>query len=281
MYKKVALFAGIILLLFLCLICPTLNWLNGFANESLGGCFVLKSEVADWFAFWGSFSGTIATVLVGVITIRLTEKIELDNKKAERLQKEAEKLQKKMAIVMNMPDIICKSVKIYSFNKGDIHSDFLERFAENRNYCVLFEIQPAFPAYFIISLVEYELSFSKGQTLKEKITIGNLTKEKDYSIINHGDFSLFLNADKKAESCLYYFYSLHLQNTNATPYSDKNVNIRLRLKCENALLSGDDSTVEFDMILTLETEGKREGCVNLKVNNIQFEKAVSNRESMI
>ena len=274
MYKKVALCAGIFLLLFIVLICPVLNLLNGFADETAGGWFILKQGVADWFSFWGSFSGTIATVLVGIITIRLTEKIESDNKRAAKQQKEAEKLQKKMAVMMNMPNITCERVEIYSFDDGDILPEFLERFAENRNYCVLFKFRPAFPAYFIISLVEYELSFWKGQAVKEKIEISQLTKEKDYSIINHGVFQLYLNADNRAEACLYHFYSLHLQNTNAASYRDKNVNVRLRFRCENALLPGDDSTVEFDINMTLETEGKAEGCVKLKVDDIQFDKAI-------
>lgn len=303
LHEPIARWALCILIAFPPFICFALNLLNCLAPEEGDGYFAIKPGVSDWFAFWGSFSGTIATVFVGILTLHLTSQIEKEHRIAEQLrvatqkqqeeehqkteqlreeaqkqQQEAEKLQKKMSVIMNMPNIICESMEMFCFNRGDICQELMDFFADYRNYVMLFKLKPAFPAYFIVSLDEYELIFYRGQeqTVEQQV-FGKLEKEKDYKIVNHDDFKLYLNVDAEAEKYLFHFYTLHLQVTDATPYRNKNIDIRLKLKCENALFKendGVDSAVTFNMILTLESEGKKGACgVRWKANNIQFEKA--------
>lgn len=260
-YKKILLWAMISIAVFLIFICPALNWLNKF-DTLLHGWFVIKADVSDWFAFWGSFSGTIATVLVGIITMKLTEQIETDNRKKSELQKQ-------MSIVSNMPSMVCENIEIYSINRGDITGDHVSRFKESRNYCFFLELSPAFPPYFDIKITEYQLEIQeKGQS----VIIDGIQQEVDYSFTNHKSFKLYINADEKADSFLEHLYDLRLENTNATPAAEKNMRFRLRFECNNALLPGEEGAVYFDMVLLLESVGKGEKGVNLKTNNIQFVK---------
>lgn len=280
-YKKVKIKLGLCLLAFLLIICPALNLLNSMSEQVAWGWFVLEPGARDWFAFWGSFSGTIATVLVGIITIGLTMKLEENKEHTEALQKKSEQLQKKLSVVTNLPDMTCESVGIYSFNERDISQDFIERFQKHRNYNIYMELKPAFPAYLIVSLTKYELIFwSEGREEKSPV-ISGLLEGEDYSFTSHGSTKLYLNADERIEQWLEHMYFLHLESTNATSFENKSVKIRLGLKCENAMFPGKESRVEFEMVLTLVSRGKEKDCVRFEAIDIRFDKSSSASENII
>lgn len=249
--------AVIVIFLFLILICPILNGLNTLSDTAVGRWFVIKQGVSDWFAFWGSFSGTLATIFVGFVTLRLTEYIEKD-------RKENEKLQKKVTIVQNMPNLYCNKAKLFSISKGDILNEHLTRFKNKHNYCIMLEMTPAFPPYFGVSISEIQLGIGD-----DKESIATLESE-DYSFDNHEKFILYINIPPKIEPILEDFYLLNLQTTKATLYKRKNVQMRIRLQCGNTLLPEIVGNVEFDMILKLENLGRDDPGIKLRATNIQF-----------
>ena len=243
-------------------ICPILNWLNTFSDTKAGHWFVLKNGVSDWFAFWGSFSGTLATILVGIATFRLTEHIEND-------RKESEKLAKKVSIVENMPNMYCKEARLYSFNRGDISNEHLTRFEEKNDYCLELEMTPAFPQYFGVSISEIQVGLGKPDENTANLSID------EYSFDNYQNFSLYINIPNIIESAIEDLYRLNLTVTSSTPHNRRNVQLKIRFHCGNALLPNIEGNVIFDMNLSLKSLGKEDtenekSGMKFAVTNIQF-----------
>lgn len=255
--KKLLKIATSIAFLFLVVICPVLNFLNLFSNTFLGRVFVIKESVSDWLSFWGSFSGTLATIFVGWATFRLTERI-------EREHQENEALQKQVTIVQNMPNMFCKRALLSSFNDCDYFKEHILIFPKRNNYCIFLEMSPAFPPYFDVRISEMQLKSKSDEG--HSISI----EKDDYSFTNHETFKLYINVPKKIEADVRDLYYFNLQTTNITPEERKKFSIRIRLWCSNTLLPEIAGNVEFDLCIELENVGHADSGVNLNVTNIQF-----------
>ena len=254
-YWKLFIISVVIIFLFLIFIVPALNALNNFSDTWWGRWQTLKNDMSDWFAFWGSFSGAIASVLVGIATIRLTE------------------FQVQLSVAAGMPQMVCKEMKIYSVGRSQINSDYLLKFEDINNYCIVLNLKPCFPPYFDISIDSIRLMAERHSEILFNSISEPLEKGKDYYYSNNEIFKLFINVPKDLDSLIEHFYLLNLETTNATLHKDKNIQIILRFRCSNALLKAsvfNKGEVYFDMVLTMESKGKDGDCVKFSGNDIKF-----------
>lgn len=260
-FKKVSWKAGIFLLVFWGAICPILNWISKFSDLPFFRWFVLKESVSDWFAFWGSFSGTIATVLVGLVTINLTETIERENKKDAKLKRQ-------LAIVEKMPDIVCSSAMLYYYDEDRVSKEILKCFLDNvRNYTLHLKLKPAFPSYFMIKINRIEFHDMRSEKL---YAMKDLVDGTDYKLLNHEDCEVLINIDDKAYDILEHFYNSNLEMTAANPDNNRHRKLTLGMVFENTLFRQNEATIQFDLVIFFENSGCTKEGVRLKPYNLQY-----------
>lgn len=235
---------------------------------SLGISNILEIEqnAENWFSFMASFSGTIASVIVGIVTYRLSEKIDEKNGADTELQKQ-------MTVIKNMPNLICEDVELYSLNRENILKKHLLMFEKKSEYCLYIRMTPSFPAYFKICVLQMTIAFQQmgeknGQHIKTVLMEEGVT----YRFINHKNFKIYINVPEEIISEIEHLYLLNRELTNASSYQTRIVNLILRFKCDNELLPSNEGGIEFDMNLTLENKGKKAdtNCIRIDVNNMQF-----------
>lgn len=259
--------ALIICIVFLFTVCPLLNWLNTSslwivkwirAGESI------NDSVSNWLGFWASFSGTLATLILGAVTLRLTEKIQEQDDKELRLEKQ-------LSVAREMPKICCSGIRIYSLDRKDYQDKYLTLFERKNKYCIRVELENSFPAYFDINITGIGIELPGRE---RKSVWAELDKEM-YIFTNHKNFVMYINVPEKLYDILGHVYLLNLEATNVTPFSHKQVIMNILFECNNIFLDEVDEIegkVNFELRITMENVGKDiEGHgVQMDVHNLQF-----------
>lgn len=279
-YKKYLVWAIIICIAFLIGICPILNWFNELGESgkflrNIANGETINEGVTEWFGFWASFSGTLATVLVGAVTLRLTEKIQDQNDAEERLKKQ-------LSIITEIPYMKCEKACIFSLRHNDFLYEHLTMEGEKNNYCLALELDTSFPPYFDIVLKGILIYLPIQE--EEKPCPLSLKKE-DYRFINHDGVKIVINLPSALDEIMYHAYVSDLEITNVTPYEKRNVCIDIEFSCKNVLFNDEstnnsrnkntnDNNVDFTLKITAENVGKTEKLKGkrLRVNNLQFER---------
>ena len=262
--------AVVICFLFLLSICPILNGVNNLRESGkfmkwLADCETINEGVKDWLGFWASFSGTLATVLVGAVTLRLTEKIQKQNEAEEKLKKQ-------LSIITKMPYMTCTESCICSLKHGDFLYEHLTMEGIKNNYCLMLQLDKSFPPYFDIELQSISIYLPKQEDIKKFDLTSN-----DYKFVNHDGVKIVINLPEELEDIMYHVYVLDLEMTNVTPREKRNVYIGIGFSCKNVLFDNentDDSKVDFNLKITVENVGRNEKLKGkrLRVNNLQFER---------
>lgn len=249
-YKVIGVVAIILALLFLFLLCGVLNILAQYlTNEDAARWHLyVEGTTLNWFSVFESYSGVLVTIVLGVITLRLTVELGESDKKRAKLQNE-------LSIATNMPNMKCEDMRIYCLDLGDRPYEIFNRFTVKNKYLLYLEMSPAFPAYFKINLSKMKLrSRNQRSGAAEERTVE--LQETDYRIINNEKFRLMINVPTKDEEIFEQIYYLSLLSTGSTSYDKTLVDIYLRLSCENILVEEKEGNVEFDMHFLVRNVGR-------------------------
>lgn len=223
--------------------------------------FRLEDGVNIWFAFWGSYIGAMATVLVGVGTIYLSMKVDEISRSQSGLQ---------IASGFHKLEIHeCRLYDCYS-KKIKVPLEILEKFETRKRYILEIRARESFPPYFDIDLQEFEW-LKKDKLSKESLSF-LLEKEEMEVVIENNEHLLFFIMFDKKESDINYFYHIHFYEPKGMfPYEkqrimclrlnfknkmriyDKpdhpadDIKIDLRLQVENGYLSSDAKVPNINM----------------------------------
>lgn len=256
----------VIITLFVVFIFPfILLWLMRYLLSVPGDCLVIPDELNIWFAFYGSYAGVFVTVILGIITLRLTLKLDIMNK-------EETELQHRMSIAMNIPNMHCVEAFLYSLNKGDLPFDCIKLFKDRNDYIFFIVMNPAFPPYFGIEISRMEISLKSpknGRVNSQSVILS----DKDYSFTNNESFKLILNVPCKMDQILGQFYIMQSVTSESTDYQLLVGDLWLDFKCQNVLLrkSDKEGDVKFRMHLQIINEGKRKIGDGIIINLINRE----------
>lgn len=228
-----------------------------------GDILAVPSSVGEWFGYSASYSGTVVSVLVGLLTIYLT--LVLD-----RISKDEQKNQHRYSVATNMPDLICKKCILYHSNQ-DIPYKYLDKLSYMPEYILELHMTPAFPIYFSICVkgIRFKWNHSYGEdhilkTREIEEFIG--LEEKDYYFINNKNFELaiFLNIHEECKKLFQALYEAYLYPSDDYEYKESLIDVAIQMECKNVLLPDceDMGEVPFELNLVIENKGRekdREG----------------------
>lgn len=223
-----------------------------------GDILAVPSRVSDWFGYSASYSGTVVSVLVGLLTIYLT--LVLD-----RISKDEQKNQHRYSVATNMPDLICEECILYHSNR-DIPYKYLDKLPYMPEYILELHMIPAFPIYFSICVkgVRFKWNHSYGEDhilktrgIEEFIGL----EKKDYYFINNKNFELaiFLNIHEESKKLFQALYESYLYPSDDYRYKENLIDVTIQMECKNDLLphSEDMGVVPFELNLVIENKGRQ------------------------
>lgn len=262
-YKKIGVIGIVSAFIFPFLICIII----AACPEEICG-FSLFPNKEEWFSFWGSYAGVFVSLIIGIVTLRLT--VRLDNINQENVRR-----QNRMSVVSNMPNMSCTKMVLSSLEDEDIPVPLnkLYLFSERNNYILSMELMPAFPPYFKVEISGMELklfSLINNTVYNKKATVG----EKDYHFTNNKEFNITINVPEDINELMKKLYISYLAITNRTPYEKTVAHLWIDFKCSNVLLEKDLGDVSFRLHFQIKSNGNihtSEG-IELHVVDRQFER---------
>lgn len=230
-----------------------------------GSCLVIPDSVNGWFSFYGSYAGVIVTIVLGLITLRLTLTL-------ERIHRKETELQQQLSIAMNMPNMHSESISLSSLDKGDLPYDSIRLFENQKGHLLSLVMNPAFPPYFDIKINKMELRLKnpkEGTVIQES---ENLSPE-DYFFTNNEVFTLVINIPRKMYDIFEQFYVVNIVTTESTNYQLLISDMWLDFICQNVFLEGMEA-VSFRMHLEIMCEGKQQNGdgIAIKLISREFER---------
>lgn len=234
-----------------------LKWVNTW--KWLEGCtyFWITDDIEDWFAFHGSFIGVLVSIVMTIITLRLTIEIEESNQRNTTLQNLS-------TLIMNVPYMYCVEAKLSSLSRGDVLENYRDTNSPKEEYTFYFEMDTQFPTYFdvIVENIGIELPNKKnGGVLKENYP---LSKEQ-YETLGSSKFCFFINMPEIANDTLDKLYRMDLLNSVD---NDSVCRINIGLKLINKLYLESDGVenkpIKLNIGLLVENEGTSEGVTKNK-----------------
>lgn len=213
-----------------------------------GQAFVIHDRIDTWFSFYGSYCGVFVSIILGVITLYLTEKL-------DSINKENNEKQVRYSIAANMPNMRCEELTLYSLEGPSIPRDIL-RFFEDRNPYILFlRMAPAFPPYFDVHLRSIELYFKNPRTGEPVSAAFYQFDEKNVRIMNNGEVQMTINIPEALTEIFRKLDMLKVVATDATKYEWKLAEIFLEIQCRNMLIVDSSMDVLFRLRLLVENIG--------------------------
>lgn len=223
-----------------------LKWVNSWEWLQGTDYFWVTDEIADWFAFYGGFIGVIVSVILTVVTIHLTVKIDRSNQKSINAQNDT-------SLIMNMPELRCKSIELRSLNRGDFSADHISRFPESQNYYMALRLEYPFPVCYRIGVSGIELyAENRGNKVEGKVELD----EQHYDVTNAEKFEVHLNLPSELDDVLDKIYKMDLMDTLGSKKEEQVIKIDIKFCLENALAVEKYDLFYFLMKFQLKNVGK-------------------------
>lgn len=242
-YKIVGLIGVVAALIFPFLMCIVIE----LCPEEIGG-FPFFLDRKDWFSFWGSYAGVFVSLVIGIVTLRLT--VRLDHINQENVSR-----QNRMSVAANIPNMFCTKMVLSSLKDGEVPVplDKIYLFSKKNNYILSMELIPAFPPYFMIEISSMELVF---RSLKDDRVFSEKTEieEKDYHFTNNKEFNITINLPKEIDEHMQMFTMFCTAISKNTPYEKTVADLWIDFKCSNVLLEQDLGDVSFRMHFQLKND---------------------------
>lgn len=247
----------VLIIMLLALIFPPISLgLMKMAAKVPGSCLYVPDNVNSWFGYSASYLGAVASVFIGILTIKLTLTL-------ERINEDGQKKQQEYSIATNMPDLICTTGILYDCNQ-DIPTRHLDKLPFLEGYILELVLKPAFPIYFDIRIrgicfqwksqyVENHVSKVKDEECRIEL------REENYDFTNNREFdlSVYFIVDEKKQAAFQNFYELYLRSAHKN-YKDNLIEVMIQMECQNVLLSGKNGIgdIPFELCLTMRNMGK-------------------------
>ncbi len=225
------------------------NWLFRCSGEKF--LTRLDGGIDTWFSFYGSYFGVIATVALGVITLRLSVKID------------------EMSQASKINAITVRGIRFYDLWR-DLKPSIVEHNISNKRYC--FQINfDKYQLYYSIKIKDVEWGFLEGgKASKEfrKIKIGSSYFEKKEEV------GLYIFCDEleetDSEKTLNFYYHLLAYEPITMKPDKRKRNLRIYMEMENKLF--DEHPEKFNVILetALENKGYKDNGIELECSNYDF-----------
>jgi len=225
------------------------NWLFRCSGE---GFFTrLDGGIDTWFSFYGSYLGVIATVALGLITLRLSIKID------------------EMSQASNINAIAVRGIRFYDLWR-DLKPSIVEHNISNKRYC--FQISfDKYQLYYSIKIKGAEWGFWEGGKASkkfQKINIGSSYFEKK----EEADLYIFCDELEETDSknTLNFYYHLLAYEPITMKPDERKRDVRICMEMENKLF--DKHPEKFNVILeiTLENKGYKDDGIDLECLNYDF-----------
>lgn len=259
-YKIVCAIAIFVALIFPFILCIILKFCVKYIS---GDTFVITKEIDNWFSFYGSYCGIFVSIILGVITLRLTVRIDSNNQ--EDIIR-----QSKMSIALNMPNFKCIEMFLYSLDRGDILSEYLDLFDQNSSYLLSVKMSPAFPPYFDVHIMKVKICLKNIKNGNDVVIHAPLCAD-DYRIRNNNDLLIIINLPENLNDILHNFYLLNQITTSSTAYERLLGQLYIEFQCFNVLLPEDDGDVRFDLHFSIKNIGRKKESNGLAIEVINRE----------
>lgn len=212
-----------------------------------GQALVITDRIGTWFSFYGSYCGVFASIILGVVTLYLTEKLDLINKENNRNQE-------RFSIIANMPNMRCDEAFLYSLEADGIPRDPLRFFRKRNKYIFFLHMTPAFPPYFDIRLSRIRLKLKHLVTYQEMVYDSEL-EEEDVRIMNNENVRITVNIPDTLSGAFDRLNALDTVTTDATNYERRLAEIFFDIQCRNTLVVSPSMDVLFRLYLLVENVG--------------------------
>lgn len=224
----------------------TLRFVDWCARGWCEGLFTrLEGGIDTWFSFYGSYLGVLAAVVSGLITLRLSIKIDLWDR------------------VSKLSDMYVRTVSMYDF-LIEYKPSVMVYNEENKRYCFQITFEKYQP-YYQIDVLEVE--WGTFEDSKESRNFQKINGAKAY--FEQKEMSrLYIYCDDfkeniQKESLNYYYHLLAYEPITMKSFERKRI-LKIKLKMREKLF--EKQPEDFDVILEIILENKeyKENCMNLE-----------------
>lgn len=200
--------------------------------------------IESWFAFYGSFFGVIATVIVGIITLRLDIKMN------------------QMQTASEVNKLTLKKINLYD-RKREFKPSIWANGDDSKRF-MLELIFSRFEPYYSIDVNQvfwgiFDHSFNIHKQYKLDIQVAKVqTPNKLKVYVSFDDINV--NYINKIEHSFNYFYCIQRFEPILMPTYEKQRQLILKLKLENTLYPLKDDKMFVDLKIKVEHGGIQNGC---------------------
>lgn len=207
----------------------------------------LDGGVDSWFSFYGSYFGVFATVVLGVITLRMDTKIHQDELETQ------------------INGLTLKEMQLY-----DLEREFKPSTLVNDGNYRRFILKLSFDKFDPYYEIEVKKVMWGNENWSESLEVDAqcicVKKEKNMLIyLNFDD----VNAGD-VEKSINFFYRIRCFNSIIMDLKKRQRTLILKL-CLNRKSSHGKEAIPVEIKITFENEGYREGCMLLKESNYLLE----------
>lgn len=220
------------------LVLVLIRMINQYPNW-LGGVAYLEDGISVWLSFWGSYVGAIATILIALITLRLTLKNDISAKDSELNE---------LALKFHRFEV--KNIHLYDLEEC-FPVEELEHFDSyiNGRYLIKIEFGQPFPPYFDIQLKKFEW----GKMCGNEVVYSPMKCVTEYESNKNFIMLFLLNSDNDMGTINELYYINYFEPLVMLKHERRHW-IRIGIQCENKMYAVEHDKNENNMELQIEVE---------------------------
>lgn len=211
----------------------------------------LNNGIETWFSFYGSYLGVVATTVLGLITIRLSIKIDKMNQASQ---------------ISNINVLDLKFYDLWS----DLKTSIMERNNANNRYCFQIEFEK-YQLYYNLNVKEVEWGIFEGNEgnkkfqKMEKCSAYFEQKENACLYIFCNEFEQCVLADS-----LNFFYYLLAYEPITMEANERKRILKMHMEMEDKLFRKHPDKFNVVLEIVLENKEYKDGGIRLECLNYDF-----------